>query len=156
MIKWTGTTPDDWEFTRVGITPVTFQLPTGSYLLEAEGPDVTRGSRMLEMRGAPRRLVIDTGSEGLGTAGTLMMGVGSLAILAGVVMLAGGKTSEETGFDKTATAIPLLASGAGLLGGGITFYVLSRTSVEDQRASGLEPRPATKQSGFMAGLRFRL
>jgi hypothetical protein len=147
VVKWTGATPDDWDFTRIGITPVTFQLPEGTYLLEAEGPDVTRGSRLLEMRGLPKHLVVNTGSDGLGTAGTLMMGIGSVGILAGVVLLAGGTASEKTGLDKTATAIPLLASGAGLLGAGITFYFLSRTAVEDQ--TSVKPR------GAVAGLRFR-
>jgi hypothetical protein len=152
VVKWAGgPAPLDAEFTRIGITPVTFQLPEGTYLLEAEGPDVTRGSKLLEMRGVPKRLVVDTGSEGLGTTGGLMMGFGSVAILAGVVMLAGGTASRGSGLDKPAVAVPLLAGGAGLLGGGIAFYFMSRTELEDQPAERAQGVPAPRAA--IAGLR---
>ena len=92
----------------MGITPVTFQLPPGTYLLEAEGPDVSRGTRLLEMHDMPKRLVVDTGSEGLGTAGTLLTAVGIVAILAGIVMPIGGATGKESDLKRTETIVPVL------------------------------------------------
>jgi hypothetical protein len=146
----------DSEFTRVGITPVTFQLPPGTYLLEAEGPDVSRGTRLLEMRDAPKRLMVDTGSEGLGTAGTLLSGIGIVAILAGTVMAVGGATGQDSDLHKTSTMIPLFAGGAAALGAGITMFVLSRTDIEDQSPGGLNAPPAPAERAFVGGLRFRL
>jgi hypothetical protein len=157
VVKWTGKgTPLDSDFTRVGITPVTFQLPPGTYLLEAEGPDVSRGTRLLEMRDAPKRLLINTGSEGLGTAGTLLMGIGIVAILAGTVMAVGGATGQDSDLHKTTTMIPLFAGGAAALGSGITMFLLSRTEVEDQPSGAPAPPPPSVGRAFVGGLRFRL
>jgi hypothetical protein len=157
VLKWTGQVmPLDSDFTRVGITPVTFQLPPGTYLLEVEGPDVTRGTRLLEMRDTPKRLLANTGSEGLGTAGTLLMGGGIVAILAGTIMAIGGATGQDSDLNKTGTMIPLLAGGAALLGGGITMFLLSRTELEDQPSRGFTPAPAPVGRAVVGGIGFRL
>lgn len=139
----------------MGITPVTFQLPPGTYLLEAEGPDVSRGTRLLEMHDTPKRLLVDTGSEGLGTAGTLLMGVGVVAILTGTVMAVGGATGKESDLKRSQVFVPLFIGGGVALGSGITMFLLSRTQVEDQPPGGLTPRPAPER-GFVGGLGFRL
>jgi hypothetical protein len=157
VVKWSPErTALDSEFTRVGVTPVTFQLPPGIYLLEAEGPDVSRGTRLLEMRDVPKRLLVDTGSDGLATAGTLLMGIGVVAILAGTVMAVGGATGQDSDLHKTTTMIPFFAGGAVALGGGITMFLLSRTDIEDQPSGGLNAPPAAAERAFVGGLRFRL
>jgi hypothetical protein len=157
VVKWSSErTALDSDFTRVGITPVTFQLPPGIYLLEAEGPDVTRGTRLLEMRDSPRRLLVDTGSDGLGSAGTLLMGIGIVAILAGTVMAVGGATGQDSDLRKTKTMIPLFAGGAVALGSGITMFVVSRTDIEEQPPGGLNAPPAPSERALVGGLRFRL
>jgi hypothetical protein len=157
VVKWSPERQAlDSDFTRVGITPVTFQLPAGIYLLEAEGPDVSRGTRLLEMRDAPRRLLVETGSEGLGTAGTLLSGIGIVSILAGTVMAVGGATGQDSDLHKTTTMIPLFAGGAVALGSGIAMFVLSRTDIEDQPSRAPTPPQAPAERAFVAGLRFRL
>jgi hypothetical protein len=157
VVKWSPERQAaDSDFTRVGITPVTFQLPPGIYLLEAEGRDVTRGTRLFEMREGPRRLLVDTGSDGLSTAGTLLTGVGIVAILAGTVMAVGGASGQDSDLDKTTTMIPLFAGGAAALGSGIAMFVLSRTDIEDQPSRAPTPPPAPAERAFVAGFRFRL
>ncbi|MBK7584576.1 MAG: hypothetical protein IPI67_30865 [Myxococcales bacterium] len=70
--------PADSAFIKLGKTPLAFELPPGTFRIEVEGVDIGNEAMLLEMRGDPRRLKVKTGSEGLGTTGTLLMAVGIL------------------------------------------------------------------------------
>jgi hypothetical protein len=131
-----GERPYDHEFEKVGRTPVTFQLPTGTWLIEVEGVETTRGDLLLEVRSEPVRLLVRTGSEGLGTTGTLLMAVGIAAALGGAVVLVGGSQSSEGQFDDPKIYVPLFIAGGVLIGTGIGLFVASRTNLEQQKTHG--------------------
>jgi hypothetical protein len=122
--------PSDYEFVKVGKTPITFELPPGNYWLEAESPDVTRGSLLVRMDREPKHLEVHTGSSGLGDMATLTLALGATAVLAATVILASG-SSGKSSFDKGKVVIPLYIGGGVLLGSGIGLYFASRTSVMD-------------------------
>jgi len=155
-----GSRPLDYAFKRVGITPVTFQLPPGRYLLEVESSDTTRGGMLLDMGQSPRRLLVDAGSDSTSMTGTLLMAVGVTAIAAGIVVLVGGSTSSEGNLEKAKIVIPFFAGGALVLGGGIALFVVSRTDIEEEQhapaqAAGWDKLPAVaKAPNLTLGFRF--
>jgi hypothetical protein len=126
--------PTDYDFVKVGKTPVTFQLPQGNYWVEVESPDVTRGSLLLRVDQTPKHLEVHTGSSGMGDLATLTLALGATAVLAATVILASGSTGK-TDFDKGRIVIPLYVAGGVLLGGGIGLYFGSRTSVKEPEAA---------------------
>jgi hypothetical protein len=139
--------PGDSDFVKVGKTPVAFQLPAGSYRIEVEGVEISNESLLFEMRQEPRRLKVRTGSEGLGTVGTLLMGVGVLGIVgATAILLSGSKAPSK--LDKTSVLIPMYAAGAVCFGGGLAMSMAGGTKVEDEK-----PVPATPLRGAWLGLR---
>lgn len=137
--------PDDFEFAKVGKTPITIQLPNGSYLIESEGYDSTRGSFDLTVDGQARQLLIENGAQSTHTLGNLTTGVGIAALLGGIVVLVGGSLSKSSTIDKPAIVIPLFASGGVLIATGVTLTIVSRTDVLDTSPGRLrdgQPRGA--------------
>jgi hypothetical protein len=126
--------PTDYDFVKVGKTPITFQLPQGNYFLEVESPDVTRGSLLLRVDQTPKHLMVHTGSSGMGDLATLTLAVGAAMVLAATVVLASGSTGK-TDFDKGKIVIPLYIGGGVLLGGGIGLYFGSRTNVKEPESA---------------------
>jgi hypothetical protein len=126
--------PSDYDFVKVGKTPVTFQLPPGNYWLEVESPDVTRGSLLLRVDQQPKHLMVHTGSSGMGDLATLTLALGATAVLAATVILASG-SSAKTDFDKAKIVIPLYIGGGVLLGGGVGLYFASRTNVKEPESA---------------------
>ena len=140
VAKATGGVLADTDFVKVGKTPITFQLPPGSYRIEVEGIDVSNQGMLLEMRSEPKRLTVKTGSEGMGTTGTLLTAVGILGVLAATVILVSGSKAPSK-LDKTTVLVPMYIAGGVLLGAGIGMTIASQTKLEEQK-SATPPRTA--------------
>jgi hypothetical protein len=128
-----GSRPYDTDFAKVGKTPITFALPPGTYFVEVEGFNVSRGELLLTVRDEPKRLLVRTGSESLSSTGTLLVAVGVAAALGATAVLVGGSTQSE-GLETGKIAIPLYIAGGALIGIGIGLFVASNTNVEEQRS----------------------
>lgn len=114
---------------KVGRTPISFQLPPGTYRIEVEAPGISNNGIVLEMRGEPRRVSAHPGSEGLGTTGTLFTAVGVLGILGATAILVSGSKAPSN-FNKTSVLIPMYAAGAVLLGAGIGMSIAAKTDID--------------------------
>lgn len=130
------------RFQRVGRTPLTLELPVGTFAVEAEGYDVSNGSTTIEMRGAPKRIVVSPGSSGQGALGGIFLGIGILAVAGATVVLASGSKGTDD-FDKPAVVIPAYIVGAAAVGAGIGFMVAGNTTLTEQKPSA--------GTGFVAG-----
>ena len=152
--------PADWEFVKIGRTPLTFELPPQeNYWLEVESPEVTRGSLLLRVDREPKRLLVRAGSSDMGSLGSLSLAVGGLVVVAATAILISG-TSGESGIDKPQILIPMYAAGAALLAGGVGLYFASQTDVEDpsrpEAASVPRGVPRTDRlPTVVAGIRFQ-
>jgi hypothetical protein len=139
----------DSSFVKVGTTPITIILPPGSYEIDVQGVDISHESMLFEMRGEPRHLLVRTGSEGLGTAGTLLLGAGVIGIVGGfAVLLSGSKYGD---YDKKPILIPMFAGGAVLFGAGLGMTIASQTKVDDEHPAAPMPgvlRQASVGVGF--------
>jgi hypothetical protein len=139
--------PLDTDFVKIGKTPIEFQLPPGSYQIDVEGHGVSHESLVFEMRTEPRRLLVETGSEGMGVVGTLCLGVGITAILAATAILVSGSQSEHK-LDKPAIVIPIYAAGGVLTAMGIAFQLAADTDIEEHKPA----RPGPAMTGGVAAL----
>jgi len=126
--------PADSDFVKLGKTPLGFQLPPGSYRIEVEGVEISNESMLFEMRSEPRRLKVRTGSEGLGTTGTLLMAVGVLGIVGATAILVSGSQAPSK-LDKASVLIPMYAAGAVCFGGGLAMSMAGSTKLEDVRSN---------------------
>jgi len=138
--------PADSDFVKLGKTPLVFELPPGSYRLEAEGFEVSNTGMLLEMRGEPKTIKVRTGSEGLATAGTLLMGIGILGVVGATAILASGSKAPSK-LDKASVLVPMYVAGGLCFGGGLTMTLVGGSHVDEQKAGG--PKP----SGAWLGLR---
>jgi hypothetical protein len=149
-----GSAPPDYEFKRVGTAPITLELPPGAYIVAVENDDVSRADHLLRVGTQPAVLDVSPGSSGLGGVGTLTLGVGVLSVLAATVILISG-SDAPAGIDKPKLVIPMYAAGGALVVGGLTMYLVSRTSIKER--PGPVPPPAPRASaglGFRARLEF--
>jgi hypothetical protein len=152
-----GTDPSrlaDYDFVRVGKTPSSFVLPPGRYALEVESPSVTHASRVVEIGKTPKRLLVESGSQGTRDAGTLLLGFGIAGLLGGAAVLVAGSKSTE--LDEVAIGVPLLAAGGALTAVGIGLFVAGRTDIEDpdeeRKAHAVPPGP--RSLSLRLGARF--
>lgn len=141
--------PGDADFVKLGKTPLEVQLPPGSYQIEVEGHDVSHEKLLFEMHQEPRRLLVRTGSEGMGVVGTLMLGIGITAVVGATAILVSGSKAGK--LDKPAIVIPMYAAGGALTALGIGLSIAADTDIEEQKAA-----PVRRPSGlsFSASLRF--
>lgn len=128
----------DSDFVKLGKTPLGFQLPPGTYRIEVEGVDISNEGLLFEMRGEPRRLKVRTGSEGLGTTGTLLMAVGVLGVVGATAILVSGSRAPSK-LDKASVLIPMYAAGAICFGGGLAMSMAGSTKLEDERPTSRPP-----------------
>jgi hypothetical protein len=144
----------DTAFVKVGKTPLVLQLPPGSYQVEVQGFDVSNQGVLLEMRAEPRRLLVRPGSEGLGMAGTLMLGAGVIGIVGGLAILLSGSKGSE--YNKAPVLIPMFAGGGVLLGAGLGMSIASNTAIDDQsgKPTPAPPRAALGGATLSAGFSF--
>ncbi len=143
----------DAEFIKVGKAPLTFQLPPGVYRLDVQGIGISHGSMLLSMRSEPKRLLVRTGSEGLGDTGTLFIAVGITAILAATGILISGSKAPSS-LDKSAVLIPVYAAGGVLLGSGIGMTIAASTNIDDRSAAPVPPPNMGRAPGLFARISF--
>jgi hypothetical protein len=152
--------PPDWEFVKLGRTPLTFELPPEeNYWLEVESSEVTRGSLLLRVDRQPKHLLVRAGSSDLGSLASLTLAVGGLAVAVATVILISG-TGGESGIDKPKIVIPMYVAGGALIAGGIGLYFASQTDVEDpsrpEAAAGPCQAPRTgRLPTLLAGIGFQ-
>lgn len=120
---------DDSSFVKLGKTPLSVDLPPGSYRIEVEGVDISNESLLFEMRREPRSIKVRTGSEGLSATGTLFMGIGIIGIVGATAILASGSKAPSK-LDKASVLIPMYAAGAVCFGGGLAMNLAGSTAVE--------------------------
>lgn len=137
-----GSAPSEYDFTRVGTAPLVLELPPGKYVLAVENDDVSSASHSLRVGGQPIELDVNPGSSGVGEVGTLSLAIGSLAVLAASAILLSG-SEAPAGIDKKKLVIPMYAAGGGLVIGGLTMFLVTRTSI-DERPGPMAPGPAPR------------
>ena len=144
----------DSAFVKVGRTPLSMQLPPGTYRIEVEGPGISNAGMLFEMRGEPRKLLARPGSEGLGVTGTLFTAAGVLGLVGATAILASGSKAPSN-FNKTSVLVPMYAAGAVLLGAGIGMSIAGSTNLEEPpRPSAPPPTPAGPRALLTFGARF--
>jgi hypothetical protein len=139
--------PPDYAYTKIGRTPLTFQLPPGTYRIDVQGVRSSHESLLFEMRSESRRLLVKTGSEGMGVTGTLLLGVGVLGVVGATVILASG-TKQADDINKTAIVVPMYIVGGLLLGAGIGLTLGSQTNIDDQKPATTPIKGARVRFGF--------
>jgi hypothetical protein len=116
-------------FVKVGRLPLTIELPSGVYTLIVEGDEVSPGSTVFEVRGAPVRVKVSAGKSGLRSFSTWMLGFGIAAVLAAGVLELSGSSHQDTR-EKNAIAIPLFIAGGVAAVSGLTMFLVSRTTFQ--------------------------
>jgi hypothetical protein len=92
--------------------------------------------------------MVRTGSEGLGTTGTLFIAIGITAILGATGILLSGSKAPSS-LDKPKVLIPMYATGGVALAAGIVMSLAANTSVTDETGKAKQP------SGGVRGLFLR-
>jgi hypothetical protein len=149
-----GQAPSVYDFVKTGRTPLTIQLPPGSYYLDAEADGVTRGGLLLRVGTHRRYVQIHTGSSSMSGLSTLTLAVGAACVLAATVILV-SVSSGPSALKKSKFTIPLYASGGALLAGGVALYFASRTNIDDVTSENPALRPAStgRPSALLGGVR---
>lgn len=150
-----GERPTDYDFVKVGMTPLVFELPPGGYYVEVENDTVTRGHLALRVGQRKQFVQVHTGSSSMGDLSTLALGIGIACVLAATVILV-STSSGPSGIQKSKFTIPLYASGGALSVGGLALYFASRTNLEaePQASAALRAVPSERPRALLAGLRF--
>jgi len=116
-------------FTKVGKLPLELELPKGVYTLLVEGESQTSASTVFEVRHEPVHVRVNAGSGELRALSTLLLALGSAALLAGGVLEISG-TGEGDDDKKHKITIPLFIGGGVGVAGGLTAYFVSDSSIE--------------------------
>jgi hypothetical protein len=122
-------------FFKIGRTPVTVKLAPGTYTVNVESPETPVATTIVRVGAQPVHVRIKAGSDGVRGLGTLLLAAGATSALAGLVIEL-SYSAAPNGVSKSKIAIPLFAIGGAGVAGGLTFYVLSGTTFEQD---GLAP-----------------
>jgi hypothetical protein len=122
-------------FFKIGRTPITVKIAPGTYTVNVESPDTTVGNTVVRVGAQPVHVRIRAGSDDMCGLGTLLFAGGAAAVLAAVVLEL-SYSPAPNGISKSKIAVPLFAVGGAGVAGGLTFYLLSGTSFEQD---GLAP-----------------
>jgi hypothetical protein len=122
-------------FFKIGRTPITVKVAPGTYTVNVESPETTVATTIVRVGTQPVHVRIRAGSESMRGLGTLLLAGGATAALAGLVLEL-SYSQAPNGISKSKIAIPLFAIGGAGVAGGLTFYLLSNTSFEQD---GLAP-----------------
>lgn len=148
-----GGEPSVYDFVKTGKTPLTIELPPGSYDLEAESDDATRGSLRLHVGQRRRYVQIHAGSRAMAGLSTLALAVGAACALAATVIWVSTSGGPST-LNKSKFTIPLYASGGALLVGGLALYFASRTNIDDvTRENSASHRAMARPNALLGGVR---
>jgi hypothetical protein len=116
-------------FVKLGRTPFSVKLAPGVYTMSAESPDIATGSTVFVVGSQPVHVRVRTGSSGSRGLGTLLLAIGAAGVLSGLVIELSHSEAAD-GINKHKIAIPMfVAGGVGVLGG-LTIYLTSGTTIE--------------------------
>jgi hypothetical protein len=122
-------------FFKIGRTPITVKVAPGTYTVNVESPDTPVATTIVRVGAQPVHVRVKAGNDGTRGLGTLLLAGGATALLAGLVLEL-SYSPAPNGISKSKIAIPLFAIGGAGVAGGLTFYLLSGTSFEQD---GLAP-----------------
>lgn len=117
-------------FVKAGRAPFVGALPTGTYTIYVEGPNVPTASHVVQVGDRPVHVDVHGGSDGVRGLSSLLLGVGATALLAATVLEV-SYSPKPNGISKSAIAVPLFVTSAVGLGTGLTLYFVSGTKIED-------------------------
>jgi len=118
-------------FFKVGRTPVALRMAPGVYTISAESPDIPSGSTILRVGSEPVLVRVKAGSDGMRGLGTLLMAAGAASLLAAIVIEV-SYSPAPNGIAKSQIAVPLFIVGGAGVASGLTFYLLSGTTFEQE------------------------
>jgi hypothetical protein len=118
--------PDPFE--RLGVAPIDIKLAPGIYTIETEGPTQSLGHETITVDRWPMNVEVRTGDAAVKTIGTVLLAVGTLAIITGIVVVASFGSGEGK-FDKYAYSIPFFVGGAVTATVGVGMIFLGATNV---------------------------
>jgi hypothetical protein len=122
-------------FFKMGRTPFTVKVAPGTYTVNIDSPDTTLATTIVRVGAQPVHVRIRAGSDGMHGLGTLLLAGGATAVLAALVLEL-SYTPAPNAISKSKIAVPLFAVGGAGVASGLTFYLLSGTSFEQD---GLAP-----------------
>lgn len=128
-----GRTPplEPSDFTRLGTTPLTAELPPGTYVVEVGGRSVSAETEMLRVGEEPMRIAVAPGNADLSELGSIGLAFGIAAVLTGAGLLIIDATSDTRSVAEGKLGLPLLIAG-GVVGlGGLAATVAGDTSIRD-------------------------
>jgi hypothetical protein len=117
-------------FVKVGRLPVSIELPPGTYTVLVEGESIPTATRVVRVDRTPVRIQVKGGSQGMRDAGSLLTALGGLALAAGIVVEVSGTRNQDSS-TKQKIALPLIVGGAVGFAGGLTMFLVARSSISD-------------------------
>jgi hypothetical protein len=128
-----GVYPD--PFVKLGRTPFSVKLVPGVYTVSVESPEITPESKVFEVGSKPVHVRVRSGNSGARGMGTLLLALGAASALAGVAIEVSHSEAAD-GISKHKIAIPLFIVGGVGIAGGLTIWLTSGTTIEQD---GLKP-----------------
>jgi hypothetical protein len=116
-------------FVKVGHTPLTVKLAPGDYTVHVESPEIPVRASPLHVGTQPVHVHIRAGNDGMHGLGTLLLAVGASSALAGLVIEV-SYSEAPNGISKAKIAVPLFAIGGVGVATGLTLYLLTGTTIE--------------------------
>jgi hypothetical protein len=129
-------------FVKLGRTPLSVKLVPGVYTVTVESPDIATRSTVFQVGSQPVHVRVRSGSAGARGLGTLLLAVGAASALAALAIEV-SYTETPSGISKSKIAIPLFIVGGVGLAGGLTIYLSSSTTIEQD---GIKP---DRRGGFI-------
>ena len=121
------TFPD--PFVKLGRTPFSIKLASGTYTMSVESPDISTASTVFEVGSQPVHVRVKGGGAEARGLGTLLIAVGAAGTLTAIAIEA-SYSEKPDGFSKSKIAIPLFIVGGVGLAAGLTVYFTSGTTIE--------------------------
>jgi hypothetical protein len=122
-------------FVKLGRTPFSIKLVPGVYTMSVESPDISTKSTVFEVGSQPVHVRVRSGSGGARDLGTLLLAIGAASTLAAIAIEV-SYTQAPNGISKSKIAIPLFIVGGVGMVGGLTVYLTSGTTIEQD---GIKP-----------------
>ncbi len=120
-------------FFKIGRTPVAVRLVPGVYTVNAESPEIPSASTILRVGSEPVHVRVKAGSDGMRGLGTLLIAAGAACLLAATVIEL-SYSPAPNGISKSQIAVPLFVVGGVGVASGLTFYLVSGTTFEQDGA----------------------
>jgi hypothetical protein len=135
-----GHYPD--PFVKLGRTPFSVKLAPGVYTMSVESPDIATKSTVFEVGSQPVHVRVRSGKGSTREMGTLLLAIGAASALAALAIEV-SYTPQPNGISKSKIAIPLFIVGGVGIVGGLTIWLTSGTTIEQD---GIKP---DRRGGFV-------